>query len=186
MRLILVLGGVDWENDNTLKPPLHDAALLFQILIHHVTWCLTGVCFLYDVISVEVLRCLSPAPSNIFFPSTSLQNCTNIQWTKSSITNSVMGQHHQIFVIARINDCYRGLAAVHLEAFFGRGLPSECESLIAIFKSPSTVSALFSELTFGKTLPQSFWEDNDESDEDEEGETRELLHGQDRIFEHPF
>lgn len=61
-----------------------------------------------------------------------------------------------------------------------KSVTQNCERLIAVFESPSNSLAFSSELNFAKTLPHSFWGD-DESDSETDDEFQEIENSA-----HPF
>ncbi|KAM0645678.1 hypothetical protein ACHAO3_009222 [Verticillium nonalfalfae] len=57
-----------------------------------------------------------------------------------------MGQRHQLFVIARVGNYYRPLAAIHHQWLYGVSALRSCRRLLRIFSDPSNRIALKHEL----------------------------------------
>ena len=57
-----------------------------------------------------------------------------------------MGQRHQLFVIAKIANRYRGLAVFHHQWLYGARALKQCLALLTIFSSPANRLAILQEL----------------------------------------
>src|SRR5271156_1559806 len=57
-----------------------------------------------------------------------------------------MGQRHQLFVIAKIANRYRGLAVFHHQWLYGARALKQCLALLAIFSAPANRLAILQEL----------------------------------------
>lgn len=73
-----------------------------------------------------------------------------------------MGQRHQLFVIARIGDWYRSLAAVHHQWLYGEPAVRACYRLVKIFSDPRNHGTIKHELD----LAVSFFKDHGPPDDD--------------------
>jgi len=69
-----------------------------------------------------------------------------------------MGQRHQLFIIGKINNRYRGFAAIHHQWLYGATALKVCFRLLHIFQAPVNRLALQHELRWAKTLQKSDWE----------------------------
>ncbi|KAF2108091.1 hypothetical protein BDV96DRAFT_606073 [Lophiotrema nucula] len=69
-----------------------------------------------------------------------------------------MGARHQLFVIAKINGRYRGLAAVHNQFLLGADVLKTCQQLITIFGGTHNQKILQLELTRAKDLTEDEWQ----------------------------
>ncbi|KAF7872289.1 hypothetical protein EAF04_003213 [Stromatinia cepivora] len=68
-----------------------------------------------------------------------------------------MGQRHQLFIIAKINGRYRGLAAVHHQWLFGATALKICLNIRQILQSPANRIALSHELRHATRLSEEDW-----------------------------
>ncbi|PQE29823.1 hypothetical protein CJF32_00000476 [Rutstroemia sp. NJR-2017a WRK4] len=72
-----------------------------------------------------------------------------------------MGQRHQLFVIAKIGNRYRGLAAVHHQYLYGYSAIKICLNLIKIFQCPANRWALKHELQSATRVDEAYWSKED-------------------------
>ena len=82
---------------------------------------------------------------------------------------AVMGQRHQLFVIACINGRYRCLAAVHHQWLFGRNAAERCLEILKLLNSNLNRIALQEELKLAKTYSAEFWERGERIDYSDAG-----------------
>jgi hypothetical protein len=68
-----------------------------------------------------------------------------------------MGQRHQLFVIAKIANRYRGLAVFHHQWLYGARALKQCLALLTIFSSPANRLAILQELAAARRHAESFW-----------------------------
>ncbi|KAF7899023.1 uncharacterized protein EAF01_008236 [Botrytis porri] len=68
-----------------------------------------------------------------------------------------MGQRHQLFVIAKINGRYRGLAAIHHQCLWGASALQVCLNILKILQSPANRIALSHELRHATRLKEEDW-----------------------------
>ncbi|KAJ8071293.1 hypothetical protein OCU04_001629 [Sclerotinia nivalis] len=68
-----------------------------------------------------------------------------------------MGQRHQLFIIAKINGRYRGLAAVHHQWLYGATALKICLNILKILQSPANRIALSHELRHATRLSEEDW-----------------------------
>ncbi|CAD6443525.1 a813fa8e-9d2d-4fa6-a942-d5b23cc450cd [Sclerotinia trifoliorum] len=68
-----------------------------------------------------------------------------------------MGQRHQLFIIAKINGRYRGLAAVHHQWLYGDDALKICLNIRQILQSPANRIALSHELRHATHLSKKDW-----------------------------
>jgi hypothetical protein len=68
-----------------------------------------------------------------------------------------MGQRHQLFVIAKIANRYRGLAVFHHQWLYGARALKQCLALLTIFSAPANRLAILQELAAARRHGESFW-----------------------------
>jgi hypothetical protein len=68
-----------------------------------------------------------------------------------------MGQRHQLFVIAKIANRYRGLAAFHHQWLYGALALERCLRIITIFSAPANRLPIQQELTAARRFDEEFW-----------------------------
>jgi len=68
-----------------------------------------------------------------------------------------MGQRHQLFVIAKIGNRYRGLAVFHHQWLYGSIALERCLRILTIFSAPANRLPIQQELTAAKRLDEEFW-----------------------------
>ena len=68
-----------------------------------------------------------------------------------------MGQRHQLFVIAKIANRYRGLAVFHHQWLYGARALKQCLALLTIFSAPANRLAILQELAAARRHSESFW-----------------------------
>jgi hypothetical protein len=68
-----------------------------------------------------------------------------------------MGQRHQLFVIAKIANRYRGLAVFHHQWLFGALALERCIRILTIFSAPANRLPIQQELTAARRLDEEFW-----------------------------
>jgi hypothetical protein len=68
-----------------------------------------------------------------------------------------MGQRHQLFVIAKIGNRYRGLAVFHHQWLFGGIALERCLRILTIFSAPANRLPIQQELTAARRLDEEFW-----------------------------
>ena len=68
-----------------------------------------------------------------------------------------MGQRHQLFVIAKIGNRYRGLAVFHHQWLYGALALRQCLEILAIFSAPVNRLPIRQELTAAKRYDETFW-----------------------------
>jgi hypothetical protein len=68
-----------------------------------------------------------------------------------------MAQRHQLFVIAKIANRYRGLAVFHHQWFYGATALDRCLRILTIFSAPENRLPIQQELTAAKRLDEEFW-----------------------------
>jgi hypothetical protein len=68
-----------------------------------------------------------------------------------------MGQRHQLFVIAKIANQYRGLAVFHHQWLYGARALKQCLALLTIFSAPANRLAILQELAAARRHGESFW-----------------------------
>ena len=69
-----------------------------------------------------------------------------------------MGQRHQFFAIARINNRYRTLAAVHYQWLYGHGAVRQCLNTMRILSATGNLQGIRRELELAESKADSFWE----------------------------
>jgi hypothetical protein len=74
-----------------------------------------------------------------------------------------MGQRHQLIIIAKIGNRYRGLATTHHQWLYGATALKVCFRLIHIFQADVNRLALQHELRWAKTLRDNDWELDEKS-----------------------
>ena len=72
-----------------------------------------------------------------------------------------MGQRHQLFVIAKVRNRYRGLAAVHNQWLYGGGALQRCYRLLNILQAKENRVPIAQELRGAREQPDAFWSGND-------------------------
>lgn len=70
-----------------------------------------------------------------------------------------MGQRHQLFVLARINGRYRGLAVVHHQWLYDVQALKRCLEILELFQHPGNRIPLQQELLLAGNLEESFWQE---------------------------
>jgi hypothetical protein len=68
-----------------------------------------------------------------------------------------MGQRHQLFVIAKIRNRYRGLAVFHHQWLLGEIALQRCLRILSIFSAPANRLPIQQELTAARRLDEEFW-----------------------------
>jgi hypothetical protein len=68
-----------------------------------------------------------------------------------------MGQRHQLFVIAKIANRYRGLAVFHHQWLYGYRALRQCLALLTIFSAPANRLAILQELAAARRHSENFW-----------------------------
>lgn len=68
-----------------------------------------------------------------------------------------MGQRHQLFMIAKIANWYRGLAVFHHQWLYGARALKQCLALLTIFSAPANRLAILQELAAARRHSESFW-----------------------------
>ncbi|KAH9884768.1 hypothetical protein F4778DRAFT_762544 [Xylariomycetidae sp. FL2044] len=68
-----------------------------------------------------------------------------------------MGQRHQLFVIARIGNRYRSLAAIHRQWLYNKGAYAVCTRLSEIFQETANHPLLHHEMTLAAALTEADW-----------------------------
>jgi hypothetical protein len=68
-----------------------------------------------------------------------------------------MGQRHQLFVIAKIGNRYRGLAVFHHQWLLGEIALQRCLRILSIFSAPANRLPIQQELTAARRLDEEFW-----------------------------
>ena len=68
-----------------------------------------------------------------------------------------MGQRHQLFVIAKIGNRYRGLAVFHHQWLYGATALKRCLGILAIFSAPANRLPIQQELTAARKHADEFW-----------------------------
>ncbi|KAF7940391.1 uncharacterized protein EAE98_000518 [Botrytis deweyae] len=68
-----------------------------------------------------------------------------------------MGQRHQLFVIAKVNGRYRGLAAIHHQWLYGITALEACLNILKILQSPANRIALSHELRHAARFKEEDW-----------------------------
>lgn len=68
-----------------------------------------------------------------------------------------MGQRHQLFVIAKINNRYRCLAAIHHQWLYGHTALRRCLGTLEIFQAVANRLPLQQELIAAAQLDDEFW-----------------------------
>jgi hypothetical protein len=68
-----------------------------------------------------------------------------------------MGQRHQLFVIAKVANRYRGLAAFHNQWLYGPLALERCLRILTIFSAPANRLPIQQELTAARRLDEEFW-----------------------------
>jgi hypothetical protein len=69
-----------------------------------------------------------------------------------------MGQRHQFFAIARINNRYRTLAVVHNQWLYGYSAVRQCLNAMRILSATGNLQGIRRELELAESKPDSFWE----------------------------
>lgn len=73
-----------------------------------------------------------------------------------------MGQRHQLFIIAKIDGRYRGLATVHHQNPYGAKAVEACHRLLKILEAPENRLAILHEVRWANTLSADYWKTEDE------------------------
>jgi hypothetical protein len=68
-----------------------------------------------------------------------------------------MGQRHQLFVIAKIANRYRGLAVFHHQWLYGAAALKRCLGLLAIFSASPNRLPIQQELAAARRYDEDFW-----------------------------
>ena len=68
-----------------------------------------------------------------------------------------MGQRHQLFVIAKIANRYRGLAVFHHQWLLADIALERCLTILTIFSAPANRLPIQQELTAARRLDEEFW-----------------------------
>ena len=69
-----------------------------------------------------------------------------------------MGARHQLFVIARMNDCYRRLATLHHQWLSRENVLKRCLALQRVFRAESNRNAIQQELVAAKSYSAETWQ----------------------------
>ena len=69
----------------------------------------------------------------------------------------MMGQRHQLFVIAKINGRYRTLCTVHHQWLYGHTAVKRCLGSLKILQDPGNRVPLQQELLIAKDREESLW-----------------------------
>lgn len=69
-----------------------------------------------------------------------------------------MGQRHQFFAIARINNRYRTLAVVHNQWLYGHSAVRQCLQTMRILGATGNLQGIRRDLKLAESKPESFWE----------------------------
>jgi hypothetical protein len=80
-----------------------------------------------------------------------------------------MGQRHQFFAIAKVNNRYRTVAVLHNQWLFGYFAVRQCLNAMRILSAPGNLAGIRRELKLASSKPDSFWEVRPEQKDDEEG-----------------
>jgi hypothetical protein len=114
-----------------------------------------------DVILIErdtLPKSLDKIPSFVSLgPLTYLRASLSIYLPPRSRRDCIMGQRHQLFVIAKIGNRYRGLAVFHHQWLLGEIALERCLRLLTIFSAPANRLPIQQELTAARRLDEEFW-----------------------------
>ncbi|KAK3356374.1 hypothetical protein B0T25DRAFT_134962 [Lasiosphaeria hispida] len=69
-----------------------------------------------------------------------------------------MGQRHQIFLISKIQNRYRTLAAVHHQWLYGAGTTKACWRILKILEHPANQKLVKHELRYAAVRPDEWWD----------------------------
>lgn len=69
-----------------------------------------------------------------------------------------MGQRHQFFAIARINNRYRTVAVIHNQWLYGQSAVRQCLNTMRILSASGNLPGVRTELKLANSKPDSFWE----------------------------
>lgn len=69
-----------------------------------------------------------------------------------------MGQRHQSFAIARINNRYRTLAVIHNQWLYGHTAVRQCLNTMRILGACGNLQGIKMELKLAESKPESFWQ----------------------------
>jgi hypothetical protein len=85
---------------------------------------------------------------------------SNVPTNSSSFvtTSTIMGQRHQFFAIARINNRYRTLAVIHNQWLYGHSAVRQCLNAMRILSATGNLQGIRRELKLAESKPDSFWE----------------------------
>jgi hypothetical protein len=88
----------------------------------------------------------------------------------SSLTTPIiMGQRHQFFAIARINNRYRTLAVIHNQWLYGHSAVRQCLNTMRILSATGNSQGIRRELRLAESKPDSFWEAKPRARGDDKG-----------------
>ncbi|KAL8796540.1 MAG: hypothetical protein Q9195_001214 [Heterodermia aff. obscurata] len=68
-----------------------------------------------------------------------------------------MGQRHQLFIIAKIDGRYRGLAALHNQRLNGLSAVARCCRTLQVFQAAENRIPIQQELLAARSRPEAFW-----------------------------
>jgi len=69
-----------------------------------------------------------------------------------------MGQRHQFFAIARINNRYRTLAVIHNQWLYGHSAVRQCLITMRVLSATGNMQGISRDLKLAESKPESFWE----------------------------
>jgi hypothetical protein len=104
---------------------------------------------------------LSKSPTNLNSPST---------------ISTIMGQRHQFFAIARINNRYRTLAVVHNQWLYGHSAVRQCLQTMRVLSATGNLQGIRRDLKLAESKPESFWEAKPRARGDEQGRVSSSSH----------
>jgi hypothetical protein len=80
-----------------------------------------------------------------------------------------MGQRHQFFAIARVNNRYRALAVIHIQWLYGHSAVRQCLNTMRILSASGNLQGIRRELKLAESKPDSFWEAKPRARGDDKG-----------------
>lgn len=86
-----------------------------------------------------------------------------------------MGQRHQFFAIARINNRYRTLAVIHNQWLYGHSAVRQCLNTMRILSAAGNLQGIRRELKLAESKPDSFWEAKPRARGDDKGRVCSFL-----------
>jgi hypothetical protein len=75
-----------------------------------------------------------------------------------------MGQRHQLFIVSKIQDRYRTLAAVHHQWLYGASATKACWRILQILEHQANKRLINHELAYAATRPDEWWDNLGDDD----------------------